>query len=50
MIRLLIAAALGYAAYRIVEETVASIPRDFEPMPDAPRQTAARASRAARRA
>ena len=50
MIRLLIAAVLGYAAYRIVEETVASIPREFEPMPDAPRKPRPSVSRAARRA
>ena len=38
MIRLLIAAALGYAASRIVQETVASVPDEFEPMPEPPRE------------
>ena len=38
MIRLLIGAALGYAAYRIVRETVASVPAEFEPMPAPPRE------------
>lgn len=38
MIRLLIGAALGYAAYRIARETLSSIPDDFEPMPEGQRE------------
>lgn len=38
MIRLLIGVALGYAAYRIIQETVASVPADFEPIPEPPRE------------
>jgi hypothetical protein len=38
MIRLLIGLALGYVAYRIVRETVSSIPEEFEPIPDPPRK------------
>ena len=38
MIRLLIGLALGYLAYRIVRETVPSIPEEFEPIPDPPRK------------
>jgi hypothetical protein len=38
MIRLLIGLALGYAAYRIVQETVSSIPDEFEPIPGPPRK------------
>jgi hypothetical protein len=38
MIRLLIGLALGYAAYKIVQETVSSIPEEFEPIPSPPRK------------
>jgi hypothetical protein len=38
MIRLVIGLALGYVAYRIVRETVPSIPEEFEPIPDPPRK------------
>jgi hypothetical protein len=37
MIRLLVMVALGYVAYRIIQETIASVPDEFEPLPVLPK-------------